>query len=185
MVADANVSGQRDPSQQERLTPMLTSLNAKSVALWVCVLYTMLTVTSSGWQLIRGIEHDSNLHLLVRFAVTLIGVGALALFLGLRRRFRRAATAKAVGSAYLISLAAVLALTWRFGQLEPLHPDAYRDIIANFTVVWIAVALVVIVPPWLRDRPSSGRTPVVRSRSRHRGWSGRPAATTRSTSRGT
>ena len=130
---------------------MLTSMNARRAALWVCVLYTLLTVTSSTWQLLGGVEHDTNLHLLTRFAVTVVGVGSLALFVGLRRRFRRAPAAMAAGSAYVISMAAVLALTWGFGHLEPLDPDAYRDIVLNFTAIWLVVALVVTLAPPARQ----------------------------------
>ena len=90
---------------------MLTSLTARSAAVWVCVLYPPLIVTSSTWQLLQGIEHDTNLHLPTRFAVTVVGVGSLALFAGRRCRFRRAPAIKAAGSAYLISRAVVLALT--------------------------------------------------------------------------
>ncbi len=140
---------------------MLTSLTAKSAAVWVCVLYTVLTVTSSSWQLLRGIEDDSNLHLLARFAVTVVGVGCLALFVQLRRNFRRAPTTKAAAVTYVIAMAMVLVLTWGFGRLQPLHPDAYRDIVINFTVVWVGVALVAIVaaPASSRLRTRRARAP--------------------------
>ena len=139
----------------------MKSLTARSAALWVCVLYTLLTVTSSGWQLVQGIEHDTNLHLLARFAVTVVGVGCLALFVRLQRTFRRAPTMKAAAGTYVIAMAMVLVLTWAFGRLQPLHPDAYRDIVVNFTIVWVGVALVAIVaaPATSRLRTRRARAP--------------------------
>lgn len=131
---------------------MLTSMNARRAALWICVLFTLLTVTSSTWQLLQGVEHDTHLHLLARFAVTVVGVSSLALFGALHQRFHRAAAVKAAAGAYVISMAVVLTLTWGFGQLEPLHPDAYRDIVSNFTAVWLVVAVVVILTPRTRQR---------------------------------
>lgn len=143
--------------------PLLTNLDAKRASLWVCVLYTLLTVTSSTWQLLQGVEHDSNLHLLARFAVTVVGVGSLALFAVLHRRFRRAPAVKAAGSSYLISVAAVLALVWGFGHLEPLHPDAYRDIVLNFTAIWLVISLVLTLAPPATRRLRAHGHPVTSS----------------------
>ncbi len=139
------------------MTTSLPQLTVKSAALWVCVLYTLLTVISSSVQLLQGIEHDTNLHLLARFAVTVVGVGSVAIFTVLQRRFRRAPTVKAAGSAYLIAIVVVLMLTWVYGRFESLHPDAYRDIALNFTFVWIGVLAVVTLAPRATPRLRSAR----------------------------
>lgn len=139
------------------MTPMMPQPTVKSAALWVCVLYTLLTVTSSTVQLLQGIDHDMNLHLLARFAITVVGVGSITIFAALQRRFRRAPTAKAAGSAYLITIAVVLILTWVFGQFESLHPDAYRDIALNFTFVWVGVLAVITLAPRATRRLQSSR----------------------------
>ncbi|TVR23581.1 MAG: hypothetical protein EA389_12540 [Ilumatobacter sp.] len=148
------------------MTPMLPQLTVKSAALWVCVLYTLLTVISSSVQLLQGIEHDTNLHLLARFAVTVVGVGSIAIFTTLQHRFRRAPTLKAAGITYLITIAVVLTLTWVFGRFESLHPDAYRDIALNFTFVWVGVLVVITVAPRATQRLQPSRLQERRSRTR-------------------
>lgn len=147
----------RATDDRDPMTPMLPEPTVKSAALWVCVLYTLLTVISSSVQLLQGIDHDNNLHLLARFAVTTVGVGSITIFAALKRRFRRAPTAKAAGSAYLITMAAVLILTWVFGRFESLHLDAYRDIALNFTFVWVGVLAVIALAPRATRRLQSSR----------------------------
>jgi hypothetical protein len=115
-------------------------LTLRRTAVLVAVLYTLLTVTSSSLALLRGIETDTHRHLLARFAITVVGVGFLHVYGLLYRRFRRAPAIRAALATYVAALATVLAVTWAFGRIEPLHPDAYRDITLNFTAVYLGVA---------------------------------------------
>ena len=118
-------------------TPPLTWRRA---AVLICVLYTLLTVTSSSLALLRGIETDTHLHLLARFAITGVGVGYVSVYDRLYPRLRRAPATSAAVASYLVAMASVLAVTWAFGRIEPLHPDAYRDITLNFTAIYLGVA---------------------------------------------
>lgn len=131
----------------DHATPTRTGIPAltwRSTAALVCVLYTLLTVTSSSLALLRGIETDTHLHLLARFVITLVGVGFIAVYGRLYRRFRRAPAAAAALVTYVVAMATVLAVAWAFGRIEPLHPDAYRDITLNFTTIYVSVTFVLL-----------------------------------------
>ncbi|TVR33071.1 MAG: hypothetical protein EA388_11325 [Nitriliruptor sp.] len=133
----------------------LPALTWRSTAVLVCVLYTALTVTSSSLALLRGIETDTHLHLLARFAITLVGVGFISVYGRLYRRFRRAPAVTAALLTYVIAMATVLVVTWAFGRIEPLHPDAYRDITLNFTTIYLGVAVVLLgLAGWRRRHAS-------------------------------
>ena len=122
------------------------------------MLYTVLTLLSSGLALARGQETDSHVHLLARLVFVLLGLGAFELVDGLRRRYPDAPLWLLGVVGYLAALMAVLAGLWVFGLTGgELHPDAYRDAFLNFT----AVGLGLIVAFAIRDR--------VRARSRVRG----------------
>ena len=137
------------PASQGGLPP----LTLRRAAVLVCVLYTLLTVTSSSLALLQGIEADSHLHLLARFAITLLGVGSVGVYGLLHRRFRRAPTVTAALATYVVAMTTVLAVTWAFGRIEPLHPDAYRDITLNFTVIYVCVTGVLFgLVGWRRRR---------------------------------
>jgi hypothetical protein len=132
-------------------------LTWRRAAVLICVLYTLLTVTSSSLALLRGIETDTHLHLLARFAITVVGVGCVTVYGLLYRRLRRAPATSAAVATYVVAMATVLAVTWAFGRIEPLHPDAYRDITLNFTTIYLgfAVALLTIASRRRRRRQTS------------------------------
>jgi len=135
------------PTGLDHATPIRTGppvLTWRSASVLVCVLYTLLTVTSSSLALLRGIETDTHVHLLARFAITLIGVGFVSMYGLLYRRLQRAPGVTAALVTYVVAMATVLAVTWAFGRIEPLHPDAYRDITLNFTAVYVGVAGVLL-----------------------------------------
>lgn len=41
---------------------------------------------------------------------------------------------------YIITMTAVFSLVWVSGLFIELHPNAYRDIFLNYTVVWIIIS---------------------------------------------
>ncbi len=134
----------------------LPRLTLRSTAVLVCVLYTLLTVTSSSLALLRGIETDTHLHLLARFAITVVGVGCVSVYGLLYRRLRRAPATSAAVASYAVAMASVLAVTWALGRIEPLHPDAYRDIALNFTTIYLGVAAALLTASrWRRRHASS------------------------------
>lgn len=108
------------------------------------VIFAVTTLISSALQLFRGQPTDTNFHILNRAAIVLIAVMTILLFTRIRLKNRFLSYLVP----YVISLAVVMAYVWLTGFVEPLHPDAYRDVFLNFT----AVAIVVIVVIAVRER---------------------------------
>ena len=119
----------------------------------VCVLYTLLTLTSSVLALYSGQETDTHLHLLARLVFVLIGLGAVEVVDGLRRRYASARTWLLAVAGYLVAIAAIMAGLWVFAATGgELHPDAYRDAFLNFTAVGLLVVVVFAVRDAVRSR---------------------------------
>ncbi len=119
----------------------------------VCVLYTLLTVTSSGWALSAGQDTDTHLHLLARLVFVCIGLGAVELVQAVRRR-SPGSSGWLVGTVgYLVAVAAILTGLWVFAATGgDLHPDAYRDAFWNFTAVGVGVVAVLAIRDRVRAR---------------------------------
>jgi hypothetical protein len=55
---------------------------------------------------------------------------------------------------YVISMGIVFSYVWILGFFEELHPNAYRDIFLNFTVITICVMIVITIKEKLYKRSS-------------------------------
>lgn len=116
-------------------------------------IYAVATIVSSALQLLQGQPTDTNFHILNRAAVVLIAVITILLFDGIRLKSQ----VLSYLVPYLISLGIVFFYVWLTGFIEPLHPNAYRDIFLNFTAVAICVMLVIFVRDrWQRSRKQPG-----------------------------
>lgn len=119
----------------------------------VCVLYTVLTVTSSVLALAEGQETDTHVHLLARLAFVLIGLGAFELVDGLRLRYAGAPGWLLAVAGYLVAILAIMAGLWVVAATGgELHPNAYRDAFWNFTAVGLVVVLVFAIRDAVRSR---------------------------------
>ncbi|TVP83009.1 MAG: hypothetical protein EA344_10395 [Alkalicoccus sp.] len=102
-----------------------------------CIVFTVLTITSSIWQLFDGQPADSNVHILNRAALTAIAVCTIMLFA--KVTFKSKILSYLV--AYSVSMSIVFVYIWFFGLFQPLHPDAYRDVFFNFTAIAAVICL--------------------------------------------
>jgi uncharacterized membrane protein YiaA len=111
-----------------------------------CVIFAVLTLVSSAIQLWQGQPTDTNLHILNRAALCAIGVLMMTLIIALPGK---SAVLRYV-IAYAVSMVVVFFYVWVEGHFEELHPNAYRDIFLNFTIVFVVVA--VAVGLWQRHK---------------------------------
>ncbi|MEW6696115.1 MAG: DUF6608 family protein [Bacillota bacterium] len=120
---------------------MKLKLSVKDTLILVCVLYTVLTLVSSTIGLIAGRTTDTHTHLLMRFAITFVGISSLQVF-------RLVSTWSPLGQIalhYVVTTSMVLALVGLSGFWMELHPNAYRDVFLNFTVVYALVTGVILL----------------------------------------
>ena len=115
---------------------MRINLNWKSVLMLICIVYTLLTITSSGYALLVGMSTETHFHLLARFAVTAIGIGSILMF----NLFPRWPLWSMFAFHYAATMGFIIFMVWGSGFFVELHPDAYRDIILNFTPIYLLIA---------------------------------------------
>lgn len=117
-----------------------------------CVLFTLTTIFSSIIQLtILSAEFDSNAHILNRAVVVLIGTCAFQLVRQANFKFKPFN----VIVPYCISMGIVFLYVYIAGFFEELHPNAYRDIFLNYTVIFIIVTVITTIYDHLKNRKSS------------------------------
>ena len=115
---------------------MRININWKSALILICIVYTLLTIASSGYALLVGRTTETHFHLLTRFAVTSIGIGCILMFNLLPRWPLWAMFA----IHYTATMGIIFGLVWVSGNLIELHPDAFRDIFLNFTPIYFLIA---------------------------------------------
>jgi len=120
---------------------MRINLNWKSALILICIVYTLLTITSSGYALLVGRTMETHFHLLARFAVTSIGISSILMFNLLSRWPLWAVFA----IHYSATMGIILGLIWLSGNFIELHPDAFRDIFLNFTPIYLLFAVVFLI----------------------------------------
>lgn len=116
---------------------MRINLSVKNALILICVVYTLLTVISSIYGLAVGRTTDTHVHLLLRFLITVIGIGSILIF----NLFPRWNLAGIFALHYGVVMGLILIVVWASGFFIELHPDAYRDIFLNFTPIYLLVAV--------------------------------------------
>jgi hypothetical protein len=116
--------------------------------IYFCILFTVLTITSSIWQLLDGQSTDSHVHILNRAVLTAVAVCTIMLFA--KVKFKSKPLSYLV--AYSVSLSIVFAYIWFFGLFQPLHPDAYRDVFFNFTAVAAVICLALEINTFVKRK---------------------------------
>lgn len=103
--------------------------------------FAVLTVVSSLLNLLIGVAETSNFHILLRFLIVALAIGSLYIFDWLQHSPRSLVHL----IHYVMTLTVVFLMTWLSGFYVQLHPDAYRDIFLNYTVVYILVTAVLVI----------------------------------------
>lgn len=106
----------------------------------ICILFTGITLAASTLGLTtEGLGSTSdNLHIWSRFAIVVIAIGSLYLFDWLQSWPLRVVHAVH----YIVTMAIILIVVWLAGFAIDLHPDAYRDIVLNYTGVYLILVAV-------------------------------------------
>ncbi|MEJ6951336.1 DUF6608 family protein [Natronospora cellulosivora (SeqCode)] len=126
---------------------MRINLNLKKALILICIVYTVLTITSSTWALLAGRTTDTHFHLIMRFLLTSIGIGSILLF----NFFPKWPPTAIFAFHYAVTMGLVFILVGFSGFFVNLHPNAYRDIFLNFTLIYLLISSVFII----RDKVKS------------------------------
>jgi hypothetical protein len=181
---------QRRPEQARRGATMVEVLSRKPAwprtLLRVCVLYTGVTVTASVHALANGQATDAHVHLLLRFAFVVVGIGGFDLFDTLRLRYPGARDWLVGITAYAAAVTVTLSGMWLWGALGgELHPGAFRDGLLSLSGVGLVVAAILALRARLAGRwrgrmvgytDRAVRRSALRSRA---GWPSAPTTTAR------
>lgn len=116
------------------------------------VIYTIITILSSSEQLFQGQVTDTNFHILNRAVVTFIAVLTVKLF----EKIKVKSAILSFLLPYAISMGVVFFYVWLTAFIEPLSPNAYRDVFFNFTAISICVALIITIKDKWKKKKRKG-----------------------------
>ena len=115
--------------------------------------YTVVTILNSVLYLTQGIRNDpnGNWHELTRAIVVLIGIVAyeMAKNLPIKNMLLRAVVI------YIPTVALTLGFVWLNQFIEPLAESAYRDILINYTGLYLTVSLIAALRQYLKKKKSN------------------------------
>lgn len=113
----------------------------KFFSIMLCLFFSILTVLSSTLQLIQGRESDTNIHILMRFAICVIAVLFWATFSAIRLKN----VILTVIVQYISSMVLIFAGLYISGFFIELADSAYRDIFLNYSIPFVIITAIVII----------------------------------------
>lgn len=112
------------------------------------VIFTLITLISSTYQLINGQTLDTNAHILIRGLFTLVGVGVYGLFSYIKiENIYIKLTVQ-----YIISIILIFIIVWGIGFLGELSKTAYRDAFLNWSFIFLSVVVLKIIIKKIRSK---------------------------------
>lgn len=120
----------------------------KKPSIYFCVIFTITTLVSSILQLYMGQVTDNNAHIIDRGVVVLIAIITITLFSELKLKNKMVSFL----TSYIISMLIVFIYVWITGFWQELHPNAYRDIFLNFTIVSFVVAIAITTKDYVKNK---------------------------------
>jgi hypothetical protein len=102
------------------------------------VIFTLITLVSSIYQLFSGQATDTNAHILIRALFTIVGVGFYGVFSSIKVKN----TYLKVIIQYIVSIIFILIIVWGIGFFGELSKTAYRDAFLNWSFIFLSVILV-------------------------------------------
>ena len=102
------------------------------------VIFTLITLVSSIYQLFSGQATDTNAHILIRALFTIVGVGFYGVFSSIIIKN----TYLKVIIQYIVSIIFILIIVWGIGFFGELSKTAYRDAFLNWSFIFLSVILV-------------------------------------------
>ncbi len=109
--------------------------NALSI---ICISYTLVSLFIIISEMVLQGSSPTHLNLLMGLVFTLVSIGILSL----HHLLDRFSPLMMIIIQYSFGIIAVVLLTFLLGFLEPLHPDAYKDMIRSFSSLYSIGAII-------------------------------------------
>jgi hypothetical protein len=112
------------------------------------VIFTLITLISSIYQLFSGQTTDTNAHILIRGLFTLVGVG----FYGMFSYINIKNTYVKIIAQYTVSIISIFIIVWGIGFFGELSKTAYRDAFLNWSFIFLSVVFLKSIITKIRNK---------------------------------
>ncbi len=112
------------------------------------VIFTLITLISSIYQLFSGQTTDTNAHILIRGIFTLVGVG----FYGMFSYINIKNTYVKIIAQYTVSIISIFIIVWGIGFFGELSKTAYRDAFLNWSFIFLSVVFLKSIITKIRNK---------------------------------
>ena len=98
-------------------------------------IFTLITLSSSIYQLLSGQATDTNAHILIRGLFTFVGVAVYGMFtyINIKNIYIKFTVQ------YTISIIFIFIIVWGIGFFGELSKNAYRDAFLNWSFIFLSV----------------------------------------------
>ena len=112
------------------------------------VIFTLITLISSIYQLFNGQTTDTNAHILIRGLFTLVGVGFYGMFsyINIKNTYIK------IIAQYTVSIISIFIIVWGIGFFGELSKTAYRDAFLNWSFIFLSVVFLKSIITKIRNK---------------------------------
>lgn len=106
-------------------------INKRNVIPIICITYTVVSVTSTIFEIINNREmNPTQLNMFLFLILSILGVGVLSQ----HYRFERFSPLTMIILQYVIAVAIIVISLWIASFFVDIHPDGYKDMTLSFSI---------------------------------------------------
>lgn len=114
-------------------------INKRNVIPIICITYTVVSVTSTIFEIIYKSEmNPTQLNMFLFLILSILGVGVLSQ----HYRFERFSPLTMIILQYVIAVAIIVISLWIASFFVDIHPDGYKDMTLSFSIPYIIGAVI-------------------------------------------
>lgn len=114
-------------------------INKRNVIPIICITYTVVSVTSTIFEIIYKSEmNPTQLNMFLFLILSILGVGVLSQ----HYRFERFSPLTMIILQYVIAVAVLVISLWIASFFVDIHPDGYKDMTLSFSIPYIIGAVI-------------------------------------------
>lgn len=114
-------------------------INKRNVIPIICITYTVVSVTSTIFEIIYKSEmNPTQLNMFLFLILSILGVGVLSQ----HYRFERFSPLTMIILQYVIAVAVLVISLWMASFFVDIHPDGYKDMTLSFSIPYFIGAVI-------------------------------------------